>query len=61
MSMKKSNESFQPKSQVKELVKPIDIESEKALFEVEALCEEYGAGRRCGVNSNVSDEDDLLF
>lgn len=47
---------------VKELIKPVDIQSEEQFFEVQSLCGEFGSGIECkGVNKAIDEEDDLLF
>ncbi len=56
--MKDSN----PTSNLKELVKPVDIQSEEQFFEVQALCTSFGEGITCKAwNKSIDDEDDLLF
>lgn len=47
---------------VKELIKPVDIQSEEQFFEVQSLCSEFGSGIECkGINKAIDEEDDLLF
>ncbi len=51
-----------PQNPIKELIKPLDIQSEEQFFEVKSLCEEYGKGDDCfSGNKSIDAEDDLLF
>ncbi len=56
------NDQNPTNSNLKELVKPVDIQSEEQFFEVQALCTSFGEGITCkGWNKSIDDEDDLLF
>jgi hypothetical protein len=49
-------------SDIKELIKPVNIQSEEQFFEVQALCTSFGEGIECKAsNKSIDDEDDLLF
>jgi len=59
--MENPKKSDQAKN-VKELIKPVDFQSEEQFFEVQSLCSEFGNGIECkGFNKGIDEEDDLLF
>jgi hypothetical protein len=60
--MKPKEKPTEPNSDIKELIKPVNIQSEEQFFEVQALCTSFGEGIECKASNNsIDSEDDLLF
>jgi len=60
MEKDKKNQPVNP--EIKELIKPVNIQNEEQFFEVQALCVSFGEGIECKAsNKSIDDEDDLLF